>query len=193
MKPSFPHMSEWPRPGSMLIQSRWEWLVGLSLLVAVGWISVQGWRFYDSSLRPYARAAPTAPAGPRTVRADDPAERRRWQAVVNELGAASSALAANRPEWARGHLQRVLELDLGNADALAMLKSIDLTPQPTLTPAQQQERQREARVVEFMGAASTFLEARNPAAARPLLEEALALDPGNQQVQQALSRLRRAP
>jgi predicted Zn-dependent protease len=169
-----------------------DWLeTGLGLLVVLlfAGLSLQVWRFYEAQLRPYARTVKDAAPVTRAVRLDDRQAVRRWQTVLELLGEASTYLEAKRWDWARATLQRVLELDPGNPDALAMLHRMEIEPVPTLTPGESAARQREQRVVELLGAASSFLEAGQPDEARRLLQEAASLDPANPNVQAALSAL----
>jgi hypothetical protein len=114
------------RLAGLVTPARCEVLGGLCLCLALAWAGTQAWQFYDVSLRPNARQVRELPSRqPRSVRADNPQERDRWQRVVDELGAASSAMVAGKPEWARASLQLVLKLDPGNEDALAMLQTLE--------------------------------------------------------------------
>lgn len=164
-------------------------VIGGTILLCASAIVVWAWLFYDANVRPYARVVPPIPARVRVVPRSDRAAMQRLQTVNNLLGEASSDLAAKRPEWARTALERALALEPDNPDATAMLAQVDALPEPALTPAEQADRAREQRVVELRGAAASFLTAGQPGAARPLLEEALALDPFNTTTKDELAHL----
>jgi tetratricopeptide (TPR) repeat protein len=165
-----------------------EVVVGLALVACVLWGGLHAWQFYDQRIRPLARTV-TVPAAVRGVRADDPQEVRRWQAVLDNLGEANSDIAAKHWDWALSALQRVLELDPENPDAAALLLRMELEPPPALTPGEEAARLRQTRVAELLGAAASFRTAGRPDDARALLGEALALDPVHQQAQEMLESL----
>ncbi len=162
--------------------------LGLLVLTAVLWGSLVVWRFYSAELRPLARPAPT-PAPPRIVRADDEAETKRWQMVTNLLGEATSDIAAKHYDWAEDALGRIFDLDPGNPDALSLLRQLALVPEATQSPEQAAARRRQIQVQELLGKAAALIAARQAGAARPLLEQALALDPQNSAARRLLEQV----
>lgn len=173
--------------GGFVTPTRLERVVGLCLLIGMAWGAVLAWTAYDRLVFPHRRTITTLPSRrPPGVRADDPAEVRRWQEVLDSLGAAATYREAKRQDWADAALQRALELDPENADARAMQARWRIEPAPTMTPEEHGARSREARVVELLGAAVTLLEARRPEAAERVLQQVLTLDPGNPTVQELL-------
>jgi hypothetical protein len=106
-----------------------ETVAGLCVTVAVFLLAAWVWSWYETDVRPYAAASAAAATDPlprlRTVRADDRAGVRRLQETTNLLGEAGTYLEAGRLVWARTTLERVLALDPGNADALALLARVD--------------------------------------------------------------------
>jgi hypothetical protein len=70
------------------------------------------------------------------VRADDAAAVRSLQRSTNLMGEAGTYLAEEQYAWARATLERVLELDPGNAEARALLAQLpQLEPPPTVSTA----------------------------------------------------------
>ena len=109
-------------------------MAGLCVAATVLWIAAWAWAWYDADVRPYVAAERAAQIGPlprrpRAVRADDSAAVRRLQETTNLLGEAGTYLEAGRLAWARATLQRVLAVDPGDADALALLARVDAAEQ----------------------------------------------------------------
>jgi tetratricopeptide (TPR) repeat protein len=165
-----------------------ELALGTAIVVAVSWGGLTAWRFYAADLRPYARTAPRVPAA-RFAHASDPDEVRRMQRATDLVGEATADLAAKRWDWARSAVDEALALDPSYADAKALQRRLAAEAPPPLTPQEQAQRDRDDRVMELLGAAAAFEEADQPELAQPLLEQALALDPGQPLVLDALAEL----
>lgn len=163
-----------------------EWLVALILAGVVALSLVHGWRLYEVMLAPAAQTVTPPSLAPPGVRADDRAARERYQAVMNGLGEAAAYRAASRQDWADATLKRVLELDPTNPAALQLKSLWALEPPPALSEAERAAREREARLVDLLGAASAHLTAGQMEAARWFANEALALDPSNANAQALL-------
>jgi tetratricopeptide (TPR) repeat protein len=165
-----------------------EAVTGLIVFAVLVWAGATGWHFYEGSLRPFVRSPDIArPHRVATARASDPAAVRRLQQVVNLLGEASTYREAKRQDWADATLRRALELDPNNEEARQLLARWAVEPAPALSAEERATREREAiiarRMTDLLGAASAFVEAGQPEAARPLLEEAMQLEPHNGRVQ----------
>jgi tetratricopeptide (TPR) repeat protein len=126
---------------------------------------------------------------PRGVRLDDPAAVRRLQSTIEELGAAAAYRAAKRYDWAAASLQRVLDLDPSNAEALAMQAQLAADPIPLLTPEELEARQREIQIVDLLGAAASHIEASHVGPAVSYLREILRLDPNHAAAKSTLASL----
>jgi len=165
-----------------------EWAVGCLVVGGLGWGGLAGWRFYGTTLRPYARAAPIV-AALRFAHLSDPDQVRRMQRATDLLGEATAYLQAKRWEWARAKTEEALALDPDYAEAKVLLHRLSTEPPPALTLQEQAVRARDDRVVELLGAASSYEEAGRADLARSRLEQALALDPDNAVVRDALDQL----
>ena len=114
-----------------------EAVAGLCVAGAVLWGAFGAWGWYEEAVRPRLRPeAQLTPPRTRAVRADDAAAVRRVQRTTNSLGEAGTYLAAERYDWARATLGRVLELDPANAEARALLAQLaQLDPPATVSAA----------------------------------------------------------
>jgi predicted Zn-dependent protease len=165
-------------------------VVGLGVAALVLWAAAGAWGWYDGALRPHARSvAAAAPRRPPTARRDDPAAARRLQETTDRLGEAGAYLVAGEYDWARAALARVLARDPGNADAAVLLAQVEAAARRGLPADEAARRAAATRATELVGAACTLLDAGRPAAARTLLEEALALEPGHPSARAAWAQL----
>lgn len=155
-----------------------EWCCAATVCGALVWSVLWARAVYQTHLLPGVPVIKRLPpARPPAVRADDPAEVRRWQAVLRKLGEAGSYKEARRWDWARAALRHVQELDPGNPEAAAMLAQMALEPEPVISAAEAAARQQEQHLSDFLGAAAAFLDASNAKVARSYLDEAAAISP----------------
>ena len=166
----------------------WEWLLGSLVVAGITWGSLAAWRFYDAALRPHARAAPVV-VQPRSAHLSDADEVRRMQRATDLVGEATAYVDAKRWDWARAAVEQALALDPDYPEAKALLRRLIDEPPPALTPQEQATRDRDDRVIELLGAAASYREAGRPDLARPLLEQALALDPASPLVRAVIEQL----
>lgn len=167
-----------------------EWALSLALVSGAGCAAWMGWRYYEGAILPHVEA-PAVPAPPPATRMDDRQAVKRFQRVREFIGEAVTYHNAHRQDWADASLAEALRLDPENVTALALRARWAAEPARPQPPEEQAAREKEQRIAELLGAALSMEAAGQRAIARAYIQEGLALDPGNQSLAAALTRLTR--
>ncbi|HEU5314628.1 MAG TPA: hypothetical protein VFX49_00840 [Chloroflexota bacterium] len=112
-----------------------EGAVAALLLGGGGWAGLRGWRWYDQTLRPLARAVPTVTPTPFVDPAVAREEGRRLRQVLDHIGA-GIALRPVDQRAATDEFMKALALDPGNFEARQNLIEMGVQPPPgpAITP-----------------------------------------------------------
>ena len=127
-------MTAWAPPRLTLPGAVREYALAVALVGSTAWAGVQAIRFYEAEILPYREAVVVPSSRPRGVRADDPAEVRRWQRVMDATGEAVTFTVSGHYDWARQRVDEILRLDPGNKDALALRERIEREAPPAPAP-----------------------------------------------------------